>query len=192
VRPSDRWVAEAGLIEKARALWDTGLSTRQIALKVGHGCSKSAIVGYSHRHGWPARLSPIRPKPATAAALPPALRRKLVPSEARSCKTCSKSFTWRSGRGKGLFCSTDCFAAWRQAPATPPPVQVAPSPPQPRPRRAAPVIVLHPPPFRRCQFLGGDGRPWLFCDAAAVRRSPYCEEHFDRCYLPKKREERAA
>jgi GcrA cell cycle regulator len=48
-----------GRLQKARRLWDDGLSATQIAVAVGHGATKSAVVGKAHRLGWPPRPSPI-------------------------------------------------------------------------------------------------------------------------------------
>jgi GcrA cell cycle regulator len=48
-----------GRLERARALWDEGVSAGQIAARIGHGCTKSSIVGKAHRSGWPPRPSPI-------------------------------------------------------------------------------------------------------------------------------------
>ena len=47
---------------RARVLWDEGVSCSQIARRLGLGCTKSALVGYAHRQGWPSRPSPLPPK----------------------------------------------------------------------------------------------------------------------------------
>jgi hypothetical protein len=72
-------------IAAARALWDEGLTTPEIAARLGQGCTKHAVVGLAHRHRWPPRASPIirngvRPEPVprvpvkvhTSKAVPPA------------------------------------------------------------------------------------------------------------------------
>jgi hypothetical protein len=48
-----------GRLERARALWDEGMSAGLIAKAIGHGCTKSSVVGKAHRQGWPPRPSPI-------------------------------------------------------------------------------------------------------------------------------------
>jgi GcrA cell cycle regulator len=57
-QPIPEWMAN-GRLGKARRLWDQGLSATQIAAAVGHGATKSAIVGKAHRLRWPSRPSPI-------------------------------------------------------------------------------------------------------------------------------------
>jgi hypothetical protein len=44
---------------RARLLWDEDVSASQIAHRIGKGCTKSALIGYAHRQGWPPRPSPI-------------------------------------------------------------------------------------------------------------------------------------
>ena len=57
------WTEEAKA--QLRTLWDDGLSTQQIADRMGR--SKNSVVGQAHRMGLPSRPSPIRhggvPKP---------------------------------------------------------------------------------------------------------------------------------
>src|SRR5215469_18926514 len=85
------WLSEGGA-ELARTLWDEGLPARQIAARVGHGATKSAIVGYAQRKRWPPRPSPIgrqteakprvplRPSRKPPAAPKPVLRPKVAPT----------------------------------------------------------------------------------------------------------------
>ena len=85
------WLSEGGA-ELARTLWDEGLPARQIAARVGHGATKSAIVGYAQRKRWPPRPSPIgrqteakprvplRPSRKPPAAPKPVPRPKLAPA----------------------------------------------------------------------------------------------------------------
>jgi len=49
------WAEET--VQKLRELWNTGLSTAQIGLRLG--VSKNAVVGKAHRLDLPARQSPI-------------------------------------------------------------------------------------------------------------------------------------
>jgi hypothetical protein len=87
------WMTEANL-SLARRLWDEGVATREIALQVGCYCTKSAIVGYAHRQGWPPRPSPVAgivrvrkpdgphhkaaPKPVRARKPPPLMSTKTI------------------------------------------------------------------------------------------------------------------
>ena len=52
------WVDNLELVAKARDLWDEGLSSAQIGLRIG--VTKNAIIGLSHRRGWPARANPVK------------------------------------------------------------------------------------------------------------------------------------
>jgi GcrA cell cycle regulator len=54
--PTGTWQATGGA-ERARRLWDAGVATSEIGRQCG--CTKSAIVGYAHRNGFPPRPSPI-------------------------------------------------------------------------------------------------------------------------------------
>jgi hypothetical protein len=75
------WATEEGLA-RARELWDAGLSATAIGRHVG--ASKSAIVGYAHRHGWPQRPSPVgRPKPPRADVPTPRRRPPRDPAALR-------------------------------------------------------------------------------------------------------------
>lgn len=63
-----RWLLHA---ELARTLWDEGMLASDIARRVGHGCSKNAVLGFAHRHGWPPRPSPIAVNGIRASAAVP-------------------------------------------------------------------------------------------------------------------------
>lgn len=159
------WMS-ARIVARARALWDAGVSAREIALRIGDGTTKSAIVGYAHRHGWPTRPSPIGrrrgevrdaaarapEKPHRAQGLPPTRRtpEKLEPPPMPS-----------GARPEGA-------AAPRRAdglrPAPPPPVE------------------LPLPHHRQCQWPLSGGMPWRFCDAPTVGGTAWCEAHRALCY----------
>ena len=55
--PGGFWTDNLELVAKARDLWDEGLSSAQIGLRIG--VTKNAIIGIAHRRGWPARPNPI-------------------------------------------------------------------------------------------------------------------------------------
>lgn len=66
------WIAEHA--DAARAMWDEGVHASEIAKRIGHGCSKNAVLGVAHRRGWPPRPSPIPVngiRPAAAAPRKP-------------------------------------------------------------------------------------------------------------------------
>jgi hypothetical protein len=47
-----------GAPARARELWDAGMQASLIAAEMGHGCTKSALLGFAHRQGWPKRPNP--------------------------------------------------------------------------------------------------------------------------------------
>lgn len=71
------WITEANLT-KARALWDDGLSAKQIAVKIGRDCTKNAIIGMARRREWPDRPSPIIRTGAPKKRVPAAQKTSLV------------------------------------------------------------------------------------------------------------------
>lgn len=54
--PDREWPWERG--DRLRILWDEGLSTLEIARRLG--VSKNAVVGKAHRLGLPPREPPVR------------------------------------------------------------------------------------------------------------------------------------
>lgn len=57
------WVTPRA-VTRAHKLWLAGTPTAEIARTVG-APSKSALIGYSRRAGWPRRPNPSKPKPVT-------------------------------------------------------------------------------------------------------------------------------
>jgi GcrA cell cycle regulator len=47
-----------GRLQKARALWDDGIGVTEIARRIGHGCTRDALIGKAHRLGWPPHPHP--------------------------------------------------------------------------------------------------------------------------------------
>jgi GcrA cell cycle regulator len=47
-----------GRLERARALWVEGVDVTQIARRIGHGCTRHALIGKAHREGWPPHPHP--------------------------------------------------------------------------------------------------------------------------------------
>jgi hypothetical protein len=52
-----RWMLD-GRLERARALWVEGVGVTQIARRIGHGCTRHALIGKAHREGWPPHPHP--------------------------------------------------------------------------------------------------------------------------------------
>jgi hypothetical protein len=51
------WMLD-GRLERARALWDDGVGVTEIARRIGHGCTRDALIGKAHRLGWPPHPHP--------------------------------------------------------------------------------------------------------------------------------------
>jgi GcrA cell cycle regulator len=49
---------KAGRLERARRLWDEGVSCRDIAAAIGHGCTADAVIGKARRQHWPPHPRP--------------------------------------------------------------------------------------------------------------------------------------
>jgi GcrA cell cycle regulator len=143
-------------VSRLRSLWDEGHSTSEIGRRLG--VSKNAVIGKARRLKLSRRPSPIRP--AGSGCPPPSCRRP-VPKLAE-------------------------IAPLRRT--APSPAAPAP-PPRPAPRSlslpSAPEgqSAVRPPSLRRgtalcCWPLGEPGtHTFRFCDAPALPRKPYCEEH---------------
>jgi GcrA cell cycle regulator len=67
------WMAN-GRLQKARRLWDEGLSCRDIAAAIGHGCTADAIIGKARRQHWPPHPKPPNGVAERAAALKAGVR----------------------------------------------------------------------------------------------------------------------
>jgi hypothetical protein len=67
-QPIPAWM-RGGRLERARRLWDEGVSCRDIAAAIGHGCTPDAIIGKARRQHWPAH-----PKPPNGVAERAALK----------------------------------------------------------------------------------------------------------------------
>jgi len=71
--PDFNWTPE--VCAKFRELWDAGLPTKEIGVRIG--VSKSAVIGKAHRLNFPPRPSPIKPK--GSGARPRHIREAYVP-----------------------------------------------------------------------------------------------------------------
>jgi hypothetical protein len=63
-----------GRLERARRLWDEGLSCRDIAAAIGHGCTADAVIGKARRAGWLPHPKPPNGVAERAAALKAGVR----------------------------------------------------------------------------------------------------------------------
>ncbi|HKW23536.1 MAG TPA: hypothetical protein VJO13_19295 [Ktedonobacterales bacterium] len=151
----------------AHQLWLWGEPASRIAKRMGHGCTKNAIIGYARRNDWPPRTSPI-PRFGIRATGPV----PRVPSKPHR--------------------SAAVIAA--RKPPTPPAVPVAPPapvlvvvpPPSPPPEPREPMLAT-------CCWVVSSGRPWRYCDAPVCEvGSSWCEDHRARVYFRSARQERAA
>ena len=159
------WITETSVVY-ARALWDEGIITTEIARRIADGCTKSAIVGYAHRNGFPPRPSPIirgGVKPEATPRVPKKPHRKaLEPQQKASLAR----------------------KAPKPAPKPPPVASEA--------RQSAALKVACRPeplavpssPHRSCQWIAPEcnSRPWRMCGCPTAADSAYCSAHHARCY----------
>jgi GcrA cell cycle regulator len=159
-------------------LWDEGLSTREIGLRLGR--TKNAVVGMAHRLGLAARPSPVRRTGEPAPAPPPRVRVAAATLPPLRSVVSDQSSVVRE--------PPEPVASPTRARSVTPvrvvvpearvPRYAAPPPPKPPP---APR-TLAPRPWGRitecCWPLGEPGtRAFRFCDAPSDPGRPYCPEH---------------
>jgi hypothetical protein len=154
--PASTWMTEAA-VARARELWDLGVSTREIGRQVG--CTKSSVVGYAHRQGWPPRPSPIIRNGKRAEAV------ERVPDKPHH-KAAGAAPGTATQRAKRAAQRAQQRNEWGETPMR---EAVRPE------RLAVPTAT-----FSRCQWITSDGRPWAMCDAPVPGTGPYCEEHRTR------------
>ena len=161
----------SALIGKLRSLWDEGLSTAAIGVRMGF--SKNAVVGKAHRLNLPARPSPIR-------------SRCDRPKRERVSRTAIRLTTYGPPRPPS------------PAPISRPAPEVAPSFGRPvLPPRERFSLTGEPSRAPRngetcCWPIGEPGRPGSgFCGDPAVRGRPYCDEHCGTAYVAKTNRRRA-
>ena len=162
------------VIGKLRSLWDEGLSTAAIGVRMG--ISKNAVVGKAHRLNLPARPSPIRSRCDRP-------KRERVPRTAIRLTT---------------------YAPPRPSPQAPAPIsrpvpKMAASstrPPVLAPRERFSLAGEASRASRSgetcCWPIGEPGRPGFgFCGVPAVRGRPYCDDHCGTAYVAKTDRRRA-
>jgi GcrA cell cycle regulator len=153
------WTAQE--VATARELWDAGVSTVDIAKRVGR--TKNAVCGLRKRRGWLPRPEPVQ-----------------LSQEQRAARAMKARLAAKMARNAGAEIVRE--ARKRAAKPRPKPVIVPPlAPPAPEP------VSLYQ--LDGCRWIENDGRPWRFCCAPVVAGGPYCAEHRARCYL--RRGERA-
>ena len=148
-----------------RALWDEGLSTIQIGLRLGR--PKNSVVGKAHRSDLPARPSPIKGFDPTRT------KRRRAPTAPR----------------KTLPLLVSEVAVPVPQPAIVRPPMAAIEAVQ-QIRLSLPAPVSSP---RRCQWIDGDVRVkgWSFCNHEVVGFGSWCEVHRRRVFQPLGRREAA-
>lgn len=102
---------------KARQLWDSGKTASEIAIALGTGKTRNAVIGKLYRM-------------------------KLTGGNASPERKQRKKLKQLRPFGSELIRSFDC-----------------------------------------CQWIDGEGRSRLFCEAPAVKSKPYCEYHCSRAYV---------
>lgn len=148
-----------------RADNDAGVTVGETAQKLGR--SKAMVAGKRERLGltMPER-SPIRPR-AELYGPPAPPRRRVV-----------------GGQGRQVIVGATLPLPVSVAKVTPPP-------PPSAEEVARRLIVARRQELRgegrRCQYIQGDRRPWIFCDEPVAFRPsgsplPYCAEHARRCF----------
>lgn len=145
--------------EKLRDLWtDTNLSAPQIAAEIGCGTTGPAVIGKAHRLGLPSRVTPIKP----AGSGPRGQRR--IDNEKRitidSIKVVDVRDTLAIVDPDAHAVACAAFGPSRSC--------------------AFPVVEWADRRELHERRRAGD----IFCGAAVLAGSPYCDEHHARCYTP--------
>ena len=142
-------------IETLRGLWRDGHSTAEIGRRMGR--PKNGICSKAGRLNLPPRPSPIH-RNSTAVPRVRVERRRLPGTT--SLPELASPFA----------------ASVRQEP---PATAIGRRPPAaPKPAEKQPETVAAPSPFKTCQWITSDGRPWIFCaDDVDPAHGVYCEKH---------------
>lgn len=147
------WAKEAN-VSLLRQLHADGLSMQAIADRIP-GATKNGVVGRCHRMRLPPRQSPIRP----ANGLPYVRRAPAVTLPKLASVVIPRLEPQQS-------------AAMGRRPPKPP----APTMDKEPERAPEPVVV--PSPYKTCQWITSDRKPWLFCgDATDRAHGTYCTKH---------------
>jgi hypothetical protein len=179
-----------GATDRARELWDAGMQASLIAAAMGHGCTKSALLGYAHRHSWPPRPSPIGNGGVVVPRKPPQRHRKAPGAALAELVEMAE----RINDGRPAVHHRKRYAKGEAAPppGPPRPVKATLQPVAAPTHTRVPVVALRP--VRRCQFPETANRPWRFCDApVAAEGCSWCAEHYARTHTqPLRRHAEAA
>ena len=152
-------------VEKLKTLWAEGLSASQIAKDIGHGLSRSAILGKIHRLGLSNRPQPVRPP------RDPKPRVRRVPSpHGNANRTYVKPML--GGRGHSTLQMMEAV----DVPFVPREADVIP--------KDLDLLQLTE---ETCKFPYGTGTaedPYRFCGHDAKPHSPYCRQHHAIAHTP--------
>ncbi len=150
-------------VSRLRSLWEEGHSTSEIGRRLG--VSKNAVIGKARRLKLSRRPSPIRP---ASSGGPRQSGRRRVPKLAEIaplCRTAPKPSPAAPARPPG------------------PMSRSLPLPPMPAGQSRAKSPSLGRGTTLCCWPLGEPGtHTFRFCDAPALARKPYCEEHCALAY----------
>lgn len=146
-------------VDLLKKLWTQGLSASQIAVRLGGGVSRNAVIGKVHRLGLEKRADPrLRLTPTRSHELRKA-RRKAEAKPKLHVRSDNRPYA-------------PTFAA-------------TPLPPEPsRPRKLFKLIDLED---LQCRYVFGDPRgsePWGFCGCRTAPGSSYCMGHHAKVYTP--------
>jgi len=139
-------------------MWDQGLSAGDIALRMA--TTRNAIIGKAHRLNLTARPSPIIRTGARPKGPPRLPRTGLLRAGIPTLPTLSS-----------LARKAPPSAPTRHTPSI---VPTRPPPPARTPEQRTPKFS----PFKTCQWITSDNRPWKFCDNPVdPTHGTYCTEH---------------
>jgi len=149
---------DAAAIRKLGELWGEGLSAQRIADQLG--TTKNSTIGKSHRLGLPARPSPIHRDPN---APPPVYVRRAPAITLPKLASIPTEMIVRLEPHQA--------ASLGKRPTKPPAPTIDKEPEQ------VPEVVV-PSPYKTCQWITSNGRPWTFCgDTTDPRHGTYCAKH---------------
>jgi GcrA cell cycle regulator len=149
------------LVAQAKKLWDEGKSAGVVALELGHGITRNAVIGKAFRAGWSQHQQNGAAKVQRVAGDRASVRR--LPVRPRNPHN-NNPLGWGNTKTK--------------APPQPKPVKVIAEPPTPPTARMLPLERLT---AKSCRWPIGDGPPFLFCGVAEADfpAEPYCRYHRD-------------
>ena len=196
--PAHVWTNEGR--EYVRAAWDSGMTTREIAIGLGKWCTKNMVIGLAHRMRLPPRQNPVQKggRPKSEQPVKPEGKRVVhdwtASDIARLREMCAAGSAWADIASHiGVTVDSAQKKASHLRIARPRPVVTR----RPRVPMAPRIKDLMPArsvsAWTNCQYILNDDPPYLWCDNAPEVRvsdmgkivsSSYCREHYALCYQP--------